>query len=433
MLTHLKKTAEIAASPAYQHSRQRGAVAIIVAITIPVLIGFMGLALDLGKLYVAKTELQSGADACALSASRALTGIDNNQLTIAEDAGIATGIRNNVLFQSESVNIPINSAVTFSQTLNGSYQVKFVGAGALPMKFARCTVSRAGIATWFMQVLNVMPGVNIGTQTVAATAVATLAPSPSSCLIPVGICSADIAGKPVGTWVEGALGPSKDPNEGNLTGSYKWIDFSPPAGGASEVGGILKNSTTCTTASIGSPVGENGVKSSLSDEWNSRFGIYRGSVKADGTAVPDFTGYGYTELNWPSKFNALANFKTKRTSNTQYLNTGAVGSPNHTGITPPGGSDVKNSTYLAANGADRRLAAAPVVNCSAFAGATAIPILSFACVLMLHPLGKGTGTTTGETRMYLEYLGDSSNPASPCASTGGAGTGSGALVTKLVQ
>ena len=404
-------------------------MAIIVAITIPVLIGFMGLALDLGKLYVAKTELQSGADACALSASRALTGTDNNQLTIAEDAGIATGIRNNVLFQSESVNIPINSAVTFSQTLNGSYQVKFVGAGALPMKFARCTVSRAGIATWFMQVLNVMPGVNIGTQTVAATAVATLAPSPSSCLIPVGICSADIAGKPVGTWVEGALGPSSSKTDaGNLTGSYKWIDFSPPAGGASEVGGILKNSTTCTTASIGNPVGENGVKSSLSNEWNSRFGIYKGSVKDDGTAVPDFTGYGYTELNWPSKFNALANFKTKRTSNTQYQDNAAV-----TGITLPGGSAVKNSTYLAANGADRRLAAAPVVNCSAFAGATAVPILSFACVLMLHPLGKGTGTTTGETRMYLEYLGDSSNPASPCASTGGAGTGSGALVTKLVQ
>ena len=429
MLTHLKKTAEIAASPAYQHSRQRGAVAIIVAITIPVLIGFMGLALDLGKLYVAKTELQSGADACALSASRALTGTDNNQLTIAEDAGIATGIRNNVLFQSESVNIPINSAVTFSQTLNGSYQVKFVGAGALPMKFARCTVSRAGIATWFMQVLNVMPGVNIGTQTVAATAVATLAPSPSSCLIPVGICSADIAGKPVGTWVEGVLGPhGSKTDEGNLTGSYKWIDFSPPAGGASEVSGILSDSTTCTTASIGQEVGENGVKSSVSKGWNSRFGIYNGNVKADGTAVPDFTGYGYTERNWTTKFNALGDYQAKRGFNTQYQDNAAV-----TGIKLPGGSDVKNSTYLAANGADRRLAAAPVVNCSAFAGATAIPILSFACVLMLHPLGKGNGTTTGETRMYLEYLGDSSNPASPCASTGGAGTGSGALVTKLVQ
>jgi Flp pilus assembly protein TadG len=39
--------------------REQGATAIIVALMMAVLIGFVGLALDLGKLYVAKSELQN--------------------------------------------------------------------------------------------------------------------------------------------------------------------------------------------------------------------------------------------------------------------------------------------------------------------------------------------------------------------------------------
>ncbi len=56
--------------------KQRGAVAIVVALTLVVLIGFAGLALDGGQLqlYVSKTEQQNGADACALAASYELTG-----------------------------------------------------------------------------------------------------------------------------------------------------------------------------------------------------------------------------------------------------------------------------------------------------------------------------------------------------------------------
>ena len=50
---------------------QRGAVAIIVGLTLAVLVGFAGLAIDGGRLYVNKTELQNAADACALAASYA--------------------------------------------------------------------------------------------------------------------------------------------------------------------------------------------------------------------------------------------------------------------------------------------------------------------------------------------------------------------------
>lgn len=53
---------------------QKGAVAIIVALSLVAMIGMLGLVLDLGHLYVAKTELQNAADAAALSGAKQLNG-----------------------------------------------------------------------------------------------------------------------------------------------------------------------------------------------------------------------------------------------------------------------------------------------------------------------------------------------------------------------
>src|SRR5690242_7481852 len=106
--------------PSFHGTRQGGAVAIIVALSIAVLIGFGGLALDSGQLFVSKTELQNAADACALSASAALTGASANQLTIAENYGKTAGQANRVGFQKNAVQVA-NTDVTFSQTLNGTY------------------------------------------------------------------------------------------------------------------------------------------------------------------------------------------------------------------------------------------------------------------------------------------------------------------------
>ena len=57
-------------------SRQRGAVALVVALTLSVLLGAVGLALDSGHLYLTRTELQNSADACALAASYELEATD---------------------------------------------------------------------------------------------------------------------------------------------------------------------------------------------------------------------------------------------------------------------------------------------------------------------------------------------------------------------
>jgi Flp pilus assembly protein TadG len=53
-------------------SNERGAVAVMVALTLPVLLGFAALTIDIGQALVAKNELQDVADAGALAGARRL-------------------------------------------------------------------------------------------------------------------------------------------------------------------------------------------------------------------------------------------------------------------------------------------------------------------------------------------------------------------------
>ena len=58
----------------FWNDKQTGAVAIIFALALVSVFGFMGLALDLSQTYEMKTELQNAADAAALSGAKELVG-----------------------------------------------------------------------------------------------------------------------------------------------------------------------------------------------------------------------------------------------------------------------------------------------------------------------------------------------------------------------
>ena len=98
-------------------SRQQGAVAIIVALSLVALIGMLGLVLDLGHLYINKTGLQNAADAAALSGAErldgtlcrvnsSLSGCDPTQKGAVQYA-IETAGRNNYGFNNIPVDIDI--------------------------------------------------------------------------------------------------------------------------------------------------------------------------------------------------------------------------------------------------------------------------------------------------------------------------------------
>ncbi|MGA2883185.1 MAG: pilus assembly protein TadG-related protein [Bryobacteraceae bacterium] len=55
---------------------QKGFVLIVTAISMTLLLGLAGLAIDIGRMYVIRAELQSFTDAAALSAALELNGTD---------------------------------------------------------------------------------------------------------------------------------------------------------------------------------------------------------------------------------------------------------------------------------------------------------------------------------------------------------------------
>lgn len=377
-------------------SRQGGAIAILVGLSIVVLVGFAGLALDIGRLYIFKTELQNSADACALAAAQALTGVSTDQLERGELAGIAIGMRNAVLMQGEPVEVTENESITFSDTFNGAYQTKAaIGTGnAGAMKFARCEVVREEIPNLFIRVLNLLPGASdLGNQTVRASAIATLRPSQTNCALPVAICQAPSL-QP-GTWVDAA------------TDGFRWVSFGDNGNSARDMSDMLTGSS-CDIRTD-EPVVQQGpsIRASVAHAWNSRFGIYFGSVNP-AESVPDFTGWAYTERHYdPTRGNVYPDFQERRAGYLGYQG-------NESGRNVQG--NPSSMQYHQTHGADRRLGIAPIVDCGSntSAGHTA-PRTGWACVLMLHPIPP-----TGSRRdpIWLEYRGLASEPTSPCVTLG---------------
>jgi len=432
--------------------RQRGSVMILVAISGAALIGFLGIVVDLGHLFVTRTELQSATDACALAAAAELrpdlAPADAQAIDRAVNAGITAGNRNMVGFQRASANLT-SADILFSDRLSDNSTtfpygyVPSTAASPATARYAMCTRSQGGITTWFMQVLEGFLGLAPAPKSVGALATATLSPSQMNCALPIGLCKPPAApgtnplqGLVVGQWMTSKL-------EASATGSFDWIDFTPNGGGANELGNIIKGAGQCSLPSAGTEVGEQGNMISLGAAWNTRFGLYKGA-NTPANAPPDYTGYAYTPTSWPSKFNAFGgtsgtNFQAARNGFMPYQGDTLSGM----NIMGNGNSYTNSSTAtLQATGGDRRLVTVPVVDCSSWAGSNPqqVQVLAYACVLMLHPMANTNGKTidpvTGlevNEEVWLEYRGASNDPASPCNTSGLAGGTAGPLVPVLVH
>jgi Flp pilus assembly protein TadG len=401
-----------------RRARQRGAIGVMVALSMIVLLGFLGVVIDVGRLHVMKTELQNAADACALAAAFELDG-NASALTRAENAGIAVGTRNQVNFQSAAVAVTA-ADIKFSTTLsaagggNGNYLTQAAGAPA-NSKYAMCTLTLPGVPMTLTSILG------SGPQTVVGQAVATLAPSQTNCAIPLGVCTTGAGGPSFGLtpgqWVSGRFDAG-----GGMTGSFDWIDFTPPGGGQNELAALLTGSGSCAISSA-TNVGQTGVMGNAAAKaWNSRFGLYMGGGGNPqlGTAPPDFSGYSYTATSWPAQANALPDFlNNRRVSNAPYQGNDGLN------VGPP--YQAASAAQLAAGGANRRLTVAPVVNCGGWASSQTVPIVGYACVLMLHPINAPSDI------VHMEFVGMANEPGSPCATSGLAGGSFGPLVPVLVQ
>ena len=409
-------------------ARQKGAVILTVAFTLLFLLGFMGIALDFGRLFVVKTELQTATDGCALAAAQELDGA-SDALTRAANAGLSVGNRNKVNFQGTPAGI-VSSDVTFSDSLTGAFSPNFTPVANA--KYARCTHTQNGIRPWLLQAMGAFTGnTNYNAdQSVRALAVAARTSAQSACAIPVQI-SPKAGGMPPnygyvpGEWIASIYDESAN-NTAPTPGYFGWANLD-----GSTSANITKSELEGTgfcDLHTGDPIGTPGAKVAASVEWNSRFGLYKnGSGNPNiNSAMPDLTGYAYTATNWLSQKNALPDFLIKRADHRSYGNqvdTVKAGD-DITNLSLKGSyKDSEMGTYavgshaLATFGGNRRLTFAPIVVASKVDG--------WACVLMLHPIAGPKVT------VYLEYVGPAAS--SQCTSAGLAGGTNGPLISALVQ
>jgi Flp pilus assembly protein TadG len=417
-------------------SRQRGAVILTAALFLLFLLGFMGIALDLGRLFVVKTELQTAMDSCALAAAQELDG-QADALVRARNAGRAAGNLNRVGLQSATWSGQgqlVDTDITFRDAANVDT------TSGTAARYARCAHTQPNMGMWLLPAMSAFSGTSAGgpaARSVGAHAIATRDNAQSTCPVPLALRpkaggTAPDYGFAVGEWVTLLMAPGTAPN-----GMIGWANLDGSTNAAETERELLGHCGTRPGDRLGTP----GVQASMADVWNYRFGIYRNSTNA-AENHPDFTGYAYTALNWPTRFNAFngdtpagapasaANYQTKRAAFASCADTGtrvrgANSCESITGLSLNSFQQLATPGPNAADGharygGSRRLVAVPVVDSS-------MRVVDFACMFLLQPL------TLPMSNVQLEYRGNGSSPGSPCAPFGLAGGTTGPLVPVLVQ
>lgn len=415
--------------------REGGAVIVTVALVLLFLLGFMGIALDFGRLFIVKTELQTAMDSCALAAAQELDG-QADALTRATSAGITAGNLNRVDLQS---------ADWRGQPQVTSEDITFRDAAYVPTtapavaNYAQCQHTQSGVQMWLLHAMGAFSGASAtypNTQNVMALAVATRFSAQTTCPLPLALKpkaggTAPNYGFEVGEWVTLIMAQN-----GAAGGQIGWANLD-GSSNAAETEAEMEGS--CGTE-VGDTLGTPGVQTSIADVWNYRFGVYKNTGDPS-VNRPDFTGYAYTSANWPSGRNAFdgdpgagahptaANFVTKRLAFASCADTGTSvrGTGSCESIT---GLSLNSFQKLAAPGAatgghrqygsNRRLATVPVVN-------AASQVIDYACMFMLQPLSIPMSNT------QLEFRGNAGDPGSPCTTNGLPGATAGPLVAVLVQ
>lgn len=414
-------------------TRQDGGVVLMVSMLMLLLLGFMGIALDLGRLFIVKTELQTAMDSCALAASQELDG-QASALVRARSAGLTAANLNRVNLQSadwDGKGRATAADITFKDA-------GYADTTAATAKYVACSHSQTGVRMWLLHVLGASSGnyaANPTSRTVLASAVASRASAQSTCPVPVAIKArtggtAPNYGFVVGEWV------NIFDKSGAAAGEMGWYNLD-GSNKASETSAELAEGGSCGTR-VGDVLGTPGAQTSVDKQWNFRFGIYKnGELPTDNR--PDQSGYAYTSFNWKNAApqNAFAgtpaagsgataqNYITKRAA---YASFDDTGNDLKDGSLIAFGDKNKLNSYktLAAPGDhrqygyNRRVVVVPVINDSN-------KVVDYVCMFMLAPMTGPNDT------VQMEFRGNAGNVSSPCTTNGLAGGTAGPLVPVLVR
>jgi Flp pilus assembly protein TadG len=129
----------------WSHLSHRGTVAVVVAITLPVLIGVAALSLDGSLLFVQRRQAQSAADGAALAGAYALS--NGSSFSSAQSAAISIGSQRNITINSADVTEP--QAGSVSVTVTSTHPRLFSalwGSGSMTAKASATAVAQTSLS-----------------------------------------------------------------------------------------------------------------------------------------------------------------------------------------------------------------------------------------------------------------------------------------------
>ncbi len=373
--------------------RQRGIVAVMVAISLLALLAMVGMALESGHVILNKSRLQNTVDASALAAAKVLdkTGSETQATTAARS-----------VFTLNAANQPELSRVMSGADITVQYSntLSPFAPGSVPANYVRVIAQNFTMWTSFTSLV----GIN-QTSTAASAVAGPSAPVGSTegneaCdLVPMMVCADTSPGAPgdfgftgdnvtllkIGSNVTGPIGP----------GNFQLIELGAPganvvrtnlAGGYDQ---CLDPSGTVTTKP-GNNVGP------TAQGLNTRFGRYQGG------------GMNQTDYP-PDKITTEPNPNLDVAANGLTVVLGRNGPP----VTSINQLNYSYDNYESGlvNGpfnfplgkAKRRVLAVPLVNCStAVNGQGTLPVMGLGCFFLLQQVVQ----RGNENFVYAEYIGE---------------------------
>lgn len=380
------------------HSRQRGVVAVVVAIGLLALLAMVGFALDSGHLILNKSRLQNTVDASALAAAKVLdkTGSEVDATTAARSVFGLNAANHPELSRVLDGN---DITVTYSNTLNP------FTAGTTPANYVRVVANDFTMWTGFTSLVGVTDMRTAASAVAGPSAPVGSAEGNEACdLVPMMVCADTSPGAP-GDWgytgdnvslLKFAAPGSPDVGPGNfqlirLGGPGANIVRQNVAGGFEQ---CIDPSGTVETQP-GNDVGP------LTQGLNTRFGSYQGPVNAT-DYPPDKVTTG------PNPDLAVAD------DGVTVIHDGGgpvLGIDELTFSFNDYETQLITGPYDFENGKpQRRVVAVPFVDCAVpSAGQSALPVVGLGCFFLLQPAEQHGN----DNYVYAEYIGDCAAGGTP--------------------
>jgi hypothetical protein len=270
--------------------RQQGAVAIIVGLSLFILIGLLGLVLDLGHLYITKTELQNAADAAALSGAKQLNG-KTSGIDAAVSEAIRTAGQNQFDFTHQVVigigdieagTCPDDSCMSPASSITSDTL-------AANITFLKVTIPSGNLATWFMR------AIPHGSQSTATFGLA-VAGKYAVDITPIAICQLPDPGTTNELGYERGVSYKVADINPVANGVMYWIDPESavptvcPAANASDSLPYMCTGKTAFTPIVGQTVNTNsGISDNQLEALDSRFDVFNSTNKCEPTTAPPDT------------------------------------------------------------------------------------------------------------------------------------------------